>query len=343
MYELDGLKPFPVDHGPLNSDHVVGTQNAKSSPNWTNKFKNIIRQRLSSFNSGQQNHEIRFNLMALVPDKMPQLTDQIDLMKHNYTTIYNLLIDFKNACLTENDFNNIHNLKSDLTQVKSEPSILIKKENEPSEQPNLTSSPNESKPNTRQLRSSRSSTQNSLSNQKEPDLLANKLNEQFEMNFYLESSEECKVSLIEMCKLYRIEAIKTCLLHNRQAKIDFDLLSDVKEKENELISKIKLQLNSVQVNKYEDGVLVKKVTDLAGLKLIEAKLGSDLELEEGKLSEELEKRKKYKTDALRRKHIYEEFIVTYLKILNETGKLTELVQNNLINQQSSSSSKRRKK
>ena len=52
MYELDGLKPFPVDHGPLNSDHVVGTQNAKSSPNWTNKFKNIIRQRLSSFNSG---------------------------------------------------------------------------------------------------------------------------------------------------------------------------------------------------------------------------------------------------------------------------------------------------
>ncbi len=35
-----------------------------------------------------------------------------------------------------------------------------------------------------------------------------------------------------------------------------------------------------------------------------------------------------KTDALRRKHIYDEFIVTYLKTLNENGKLAEIVRNN---------------
>merc|ERR1712150_42123 len=123
-----------------------------------------------------------------------------------------------------------------------------------------------------------------------------------------------------------------------------DLTSDVKEKENESMSNIKLHLNS-QVNKckLEDTVLVKKITDLSGLKLIESKLSSELELDEAKLNEELEKRKKYRTDALRRKHIYDEFIVTYLKILNETGKLAEIVQNNMSNQQNNPSSKRRKK
>lgn len=36
-----------------------------------------------------------------------------------------------------------------------------------------------------------------------------------------------------------------------------------------------------------------------------------------------------KTDALRRKHIYDEFIVTYLKILAESGKLEEIIRNSV--------------
>ena len=56
LYELDGLKPYPVDHGPLQIDNepqsVNGQSNLKSSFNWTNKFKQIIRQRLASFNNG---------------------------------------------------------------------------------------------------------------------------------------------------------------------------------------------------------------------------------------------------------------------------------------------------
>ena len=48
LYELDGLRPYPVDHGSLNESN-----NMENVPfNWTNKFKQIIRQRLNSFNSG---------------------------------------------------------------------------------------------------------------------------------------------------------------------------------------------------------------------------------------------------------------------------------------------------
>lgn len=342
LYELDGLKPFPVDHGPLNNDQNTGSY-TKSLPNWTNKFKNIIQQRLSSFNNGQQNHEIRFNLMALVPDKMPQLNEQIELMKYNQTIINNLLIDIKNASLNEEDFN-INKIKSEFT-VKNEPSILNKKENESAEGSYSLTTSNDSKPNTRQLRSSRSATQNL----KEPESSTSKLNEQLEINFYGLSgnwNEDNKQTLLELCKLYHIENIKSSS-QSRQMKLEFlmqsnDLTSDVKE--NESMSKIKLHLNS-QVNKckLEDTVLVKKITDLSGLKLIDSKLSTELELDEAKLNEELEKRKKYRTDALRRKHIYDEFIVTYLKILNETGKLAEIVQNNMSNQQNNPSSKRRKK
>ncbi len=49
LYELDGLKPFPIDHGPVSTEAMPIVNDAG---NWTNKFKNIIKQRLSSFNSG---------------------------------------------------------------------------------------------------------------------------------------------------------------------------------------------------------------------------------------------------------------------------------------------------
>jgi hypothetical protein len=49
LYELDGLKPYPVDHG-----SIIDTTYESSSlmKNWTDRFKQIIRQRLNSFNSG---------------------------------------------------------------------------------------------------------------------------------------------------------------------------------------------------------------------------------------------------------------------------------------------------
>ncbi len=84
---------------------------------------------------------------------------------------------------------------------------------------------------------------------------------------------------------------------------------DPKEKENDIINKIKMRLNSssealhlkerFKEKKHvdlinENSVLFKKLTDIPGLKSVEAKLLSEIETEESKYNEELEKRKKYR-------------------------------------------------
>lgn len=76
LYELDGLKRFPVDHGPI----PVGED-------WTEMFRRVITQRLAqetnSCNSDSISPDIRYNLMAVVPDKRVTLTNRLNNLKSN--------------------------------------------------------------------------------------------------------------------------------------------------------------------------------------------------------------------------------------------------------------------
>lgn len=57
IYELDGLKEGPVDHGPAGE-------------NWTDTVRPIIEQRMQRYKEG----EIHFNLMGVVEDKIQKYT-----------------------------------------------------------------------------------------------------------------------------------------------------------------------------------------------------------------------------------------------------------------------------
>jgi hypothetical protein len=115
------------------------------------------------------------------------------------------------------------------------------------------------------------------------------------------------------------------------------------ERVEELVDELK---NEKLLNDESSSACSRKLrtkVDLNELKQIEMKIDQEMELYEQRLNDEVEKRKKYKMDALRRKHAYDEFIVTYLKILAENGKLAEIVRtalSNIIgnNQQSTCSS-----
>ena len=56
IYELDGLKVGPVDHGPAGDD-------------WTDNVRSVIEARMMKYTQG----EIQFNLMAVIQDKTIRL------------------------------------------------------------------------------------------------------------------------------------------------------------------------------------------------------------------------------------------------------------------------------
>lgn len=71
LFELDGLKPFPIDHGPCDNYE-----------DWTEKFRKVMTERLGVA-GGEPCHDIRFNLMALIPDRRIALSHKLNMLKTN--------------------------------------------------------------------------------------------------------------------------------------------------------------------------------------------------------------------------------------------------------------------
>ena len=301
--------------------------------------------------------------MAVVPDKMPQLHEQIELMKANITSIQNLLGEFQHQCLSENDLNvknelllnvNIKSVKIDLT--KSSDLSFVKKENDllsPSSSSSSSSSFSldtvqiKADSTTRQLRSNRATT-NQLHNFTHRDDATKSELFQFEITFSLqnESTSERGNSLklkkiaqldemLEFCKLYKIESIKyfssICnpstalqIVCKKQKLADGSLTdssNDLKEKENEIINKIKSQLSKSTCVKHEfkfdavrDNVFTfNKLTELTSLKLAETRLQNEIQMEEAKYNEEIEKRRKYRVRTIKNLKLY---LNIFLLIIN---------------------------
>ncbi|KAL3316660.1 Ubiquitin carboxyl-terminal hydrolase bap1, partial [Cichlidogyrus casuarinus] len=76
LFELDGLKPDPIDHGCLRSPHSLS--------DWSEQCFEIIQSRMNEKDS-------RFNLMAVVPDKCLSLNHKIEHLKKNHHVIMETL------------------------------------------------------------------------------------------------------------------------------------------------------------------------------------------------------------------------------------------------------------
>ncbi|CAD7011493.1 ubiquitin carboxyl-terminal hydrolase calypso [Ceratitis capitata] len=96
LFELDGLKPFPIDHGPW-----------KDNEDWTDKFRCIMAERLG-IATGEQ--DIRFNLMAVVPDRRIAITHKLKMLRTNQAIVSGTL----QKLLKANDSECLKNLKIDI-------------------------------------------------------------------------------------------------------------------------------------------------------------------------------------------------------------------------------------
>ncbi len=67
LFELDGLKRYPIDHGPISPGE-----------DWTEKFRRVITERL-----GVAPDDIRFALMAVVPDRRQAALRRLRMLSTN--------------------------------------------------------------------------------------------------------------------------------------------------------------------------------------------------------------------------------------------------------------------
>ncbi|XP_052446395.1 ubiquitin carboxyl-terminal hydrolase BAP1 isoform X1 [Carassius gibelio] len=72
LFELDGLKAYPIDHGPWGEDEE-----------WTDKARRVIMERIGLATAGEPYHDIRFNLMAVVTDRRIKYESKLETLKRN--------------------------------------------------------------------------------------------------------------------------------------------------------------------------------------------------------------------------------------------------------------------
>ncbi|VDK21277.1 unnamed protein product [Taenia asiatica] len=85
LYELDGLKQEPINHGPLDDPitHV----------GWTRQCLDLLKQRM-------RDQEVRYNLMAVVPDRRLALTSRLDNLEKNRSILEKTIQQLTNSNAT---------------------------------------------------------------------------------------------------------------------------------------------------------------------------------------------------------------------------------------------------
>lgn len=123
LFELDGLKPYPVDHGPW-----------KEHEEWTEQFRRVITDRLG-ISTGEQLQDIRFNLMAVVPDRRLAISHKLTMLKTNRQIVLEALqqlVKLTNQTNSENH-NNKNNSSSNSNNSNSTDNEKSEKSNEKKE------------------------------------------------------------------------------------------------------------------------------------------------------------------------------------------------------------------
>ena len=236
--------------------------------------------------------------MAVVPDKMLILREQIELMNENRAKIEKIINSYESSLI--NGYNNESNNSDDTSFPKN---ITIKTENtdqiiqNDNRNSNCISTDNESSQsisNTRQLRSNNSSS----------ILKSNKLSTSNSNNQLITDKEECNYEIIFNLKSNDVvnELINNCNNNILKLKANLDLLIENNFDSIELSKLFKIEKisdvndSSNYNNEKNDIMSIRKLVNLSDLKIIDLKLKNEIDFDEVKYNDEVEKRKKYKVN-----------------------------------------------
>ena len=283
LYELDGLKPYPIDHGPVSED-------------WTEKFRQVIIERLGIATGGEPYHDIRFALMAVIPSIAKDCLRRLEMLRTNKMIVIEALTqlveqhDGKPPIKNEEDSKEVlDQLEQDVTRVLKERSAVMKKK--------ITS---------------RTSSLDSSCPPGSP----------FQNNPQLMSHDYAKSPLMEDIEMDETtyEDNSKPVVNGDAKKHDAGEVEVVDISEESAITAFDPRTKEL----FEPHRFAPKDL-LTLLKTIE----SDIHSCNDTLRDEMEKRKKHRIDDCRRVHDYDEFITTFIAMLAERGHLGDLLEHGM--------------
>lgn len=307
LFELDGLKRFPIDHGPWGENE-----------DWTDKFRRVIADRLG-LNTGNE-HDIRFALMAMVPDRRLAVAKKLQMLKMNRSIVIaalKQLVDLEErerlppVEAKEDDWVNGNEdgksaeylqLEKDVNRVMSNPKLKS----------------DENAPCKRVLKrfSSRTSSFDSTCAPGSP----------FQNNPLLVSHDYAKSPLVEDSNSSMPPDQPSGAVKDDLEKIDEDIEAEKRVTEPQDEEK------SSNVNDFDPVTCeLSEPHQFAPKDLLALLRNIDVEVHncESFIRDENEKRRKHMMDDCRRIHNYDEFITTFISMLAEQGLLGDLLEHGL--------------
>lgn len=338
LYELDGLKNYPIDHGPVGPKE-----------DWTEKFRSVIKQRLLANKAGGESsisNEIRYSLMAVVPDKKVYLRSRLTRFKQ-----HRKLVEESIGRLTKRVFTPL-SIDVDIPNPPYSP--LSNGTLTASESGSCPSSPTRFDENF------------SEDNNKIDRFFFVKFDKQADPTSMKEDNSEpahknCVIELettnIQPLNLTSDASTKVVMDVDPKQDDDDDVKEGVpivqhtqangivgdnageNEKKGERVNETPAHNNEkynlskqppFDFNILDDmqHIHVGKST-LKDLKDLSQNLAREIGKLESSLKEEIDKRRKYKVDNSRRTHNYEPFIMTFLSLLAKQGNLADLIEKDL--------------
>lgn len=306
LYELDGLKPFPIDHGPCNEI---------SSEDWTERFRMVMGDRLGTA-AGEQCHDIRFNLMAVVPDRRIAITHKLKMLRTNRQIVVDALqqlVKMKAQAGVDHTIN--EEPTKDSLKIPRDKLILCPLDYstpltiQTSPAPSSSSSTDTSSEIGSAFNSPTHSAWAAWQQQHSPT-----------------TKDFKKFVVIRVQDSATQDAI-----NNSQEEINANGKRTSSNSDGRKICRVKVSTSDGDAVTVDRKDLLEPHTfapqDLLALL---RNLEKEIDLSESNLRDENDKRHRYKVDDCRRTHNYDEFICTFLSMLAEQGKLADLVQQHLL-------------
>lgn len=324
LYELDGLKPFPIDHGPCNEQ------------DWTDKFRSVIQDRLGI--TADEYNEIRFNLMAVVPDRRLAIQHKLKMLRTNKQIVLDAIqqivkikdkgggkseatSEISKLVKCEDMKTDGEELKPELKPPTEEPLVSVAT----STNSNMTLCPLDySTPLTIQTSPAPSTSGTDTPSDIGSSSAFNSPTQGWNWTSTAQNSPNSRD-----LKRFVVLRMAEQEINNSDEKVNKSF--EKKSSCGGIHARVRTSDGDpVIAEKKNQDILEPHTFAPKDLLSLLRNLENEICLCEMSLKDENDKQNKYKIDDCRRTHNYDEFICTFLSMLAEQGKLANLVEQNLI-------------